>query len=92
MCVGCYQPLGIEGWRFAFLSVAAVSVGIGALTFFFGHDPRFVSDKQVRLESQPGAESTEGTSFWQLLKETKGICTVPTFVIIITQAGAAADH
>ena len=41
VCVaGCAAPFGIEGWRFSFLSVAAVSVAIGILTFMFGQDPR----------------------------------------------------
>ncbi|KAK9786693.1 hypothetical protein WJX73_003542 [Symbiochloris irregularis] len=82
--LGCHHPLGMEGWRFAFVSVAFVSLGIGALTFCFGHDPRFVSDKQVRVEVGADKAAGEG-SFWQLLKETRTICTVPTFVIIITQ-------
>ena len=47
---GHTHPLGIEGWRFAFLTVAAVSVAIGVATFFLAHDPRFASDSQVRLK------------------------------------------
>lgn len=40
-------PLGIEGWRFVFLTVALVSASIGVLTFLLAHDPRFESDAQV---------------------------------------------
>ena len=43
--IGGLTPLGLEGWRFAFLSVAVVSALIGGLTFFLGHDPRFEDDR-----------------------------------------------
>jgi hypothetical protein len=39
--------LGMEGWRFVFLSVALVSVTIGIATFFLSHDPRFDDDAEV---------------------------------------------
>lgn len=88
MGAGCLQPLGMEGWRFAFLSVAILSLAIGVLTFLFGHDPRFTTDKHIAL---PKAEAGQAPpSFLQLLKETKNICIVPTFIIIITQAGTAS--
>ena len=45
--IGALTPLGLEGWRFAFLSVAVVSALIGVLTFFLGHDPRFVDDRCI---------------------------------------------
>lgn len=38
---GGHSPFGIEGWRFAFLTVALVSIAIGIGNFMFGHDPRF---------------------------------------------------
>ncbi len=38
---GGTSPFGIEGWRFAFLSVALVSIAIGIGNFMFAHDPRF---------------------------------------------------
>lgn len=43
--IGALHPLGMEGWRFAFLSVAVVSATIGVLTYLFGHDPRFEDDR-----------------------------------------------
>lgn len=43
------HPLGIEGWRFVFLTVALVSITIGVATFFLSHDPRFGSDVQVSV-------------------------------------------
>lgn len=44
---GHFHPLGIEGWRFVCLTVAAISVAIGAATLLLAHDPRFESDAQV---------------------------------------------
>lgn len=38
--VGHYAPLGIEGWRFAFLTVAAISVATGYLVSELAVDPR----------------------------------------------------
>ena len=50
--VGSTSPFGIEGWRFAFLSVALVSIAIGIGNFMFAHDPRFPpgQDKVLLLE------------------------------------------
>lgn len=44
---GGMTPLGIEGWRFVFLTIALVSVTIGIATLFLSHDPRFDSDTEV---------------------------------------------
>lgn len=80
---GCHHPFGLDGWRFAFVSVALLSLAIGAATFLLGRDPRFDSDRKVKLREEAGP--AEARSFRQLLRDTWGICTVPTFLIIITQ-------
>ena len=41
-----HNPLGIEGWRFVFLSVAAVSAVAGTLNQLFAHDPTFARRHQ----------------------------------------------
>ncbi len=41
LTAGSTSPFGIEGWRFAFLSVALVSIAIGVGNFMLAHDPRF---------------------------------------------------
>ena len=43
---GAHRPLGIEGWRFAFLTVAAVSLVVGLLNIFFVHDPSWSQDSE----------------------------------------------
>lgn len=40
--------LGIEGWRFAFLTVAATSWAMGLATCLLGVDPRYTSDGRYR--------------------------------------------
>ena len=47
--VGHLRPLGIEGWRFAFATVAAASWAIGACTLWFAVDPRFGREARYRL-------------------------------------------
>ncbi|CAL8464814.1 g4349 [Coccomyxa elongata] len=81
--IGAFHPLGIEGWRFAFLSVGLLSASIGILTFLFGHDPRFEDDSAIaRVDDDPNAEQP---SFWALLEELGIVCMIPTFLIIVFQ-------
>ena len=49
--IGGVRPLGFEGWRFAFVSVALASWCVGACTFFFAVDPRRSRDPQYRCGS-----------------------------------------
>ena len=52
--VGHLHPLGIEGWRFAFATVAVVSWLIGLLAFFLGTDPRVSRNLKYRCVRQLG--------------------------------------
>ena len=45
---GARHPFGLEGWRFAFLAVAATSWLIGALTWALAVDPRYTADERYR--------------------------------------------
>lgn len=38
--IGDLVILGIEGWRFSFMSIGVVSIFIGILTLLFGRDPK----------------------------------------------------
>lgn len=78
--MGHTLPLGIEGWRFVFLSIAFASAAIGVGTFFLAHDPRFADDGQVSLKAQGKVESLAGT-----LKEAVDFMKLPTFGIVILQ-------
>ena len=71
--------LGVEGWRFAFFSVAVVSLAIGALNFCFARDPRCRRQWQILQEMGPSLQSAT------LLRELKDMCLMPTFLLIILQ-------
>lgn len=69
----------MEGWRAVFVSVAAVSAGIGVLNLTFAQDPNFGADGQRRdkdLEPITRAEA---------LRQMWAVLTIPTFLIIIMQ-------
>ena len=70
---------GWEGWRFVFLSVAAVSVLIGALNYFQAQDPNYTPDGSAKLN---GASVLSLKEIW---REMKVVMSVPTFLLIIMQ-------
>ena len=76
------QTIGsMPGWRFAFLSVALVSLLIGALTFMFGKEPRKATE---------GSSSTkEGIDFKAIPGHMAKVMQVPTFNIIVLQVSMA---
>ena len=76
---GHLQVFGVEGWRFAFFTVAMVSVAIGILNFAFARDPRCRSRWQLKQE----VGESLGTG--ALLLEMRDMCLMPTFLIIILQ-------
>lgn len=47
MCAGHLTIWGVEGWRFVFVTVAALSVTIGVLTALLAREPRLQSMSQV---------------------------------------------
>ncbi|PRW32866.1 MFS general substrate transporter isoform A [Chlorella sorokiniana] len=47
-----HSPLGMEGWRFVFLSVAVVSAITGLLNYLFVHDPTFHRHQQQQQQQQ----------------------------------------
>ncbi|KAK9861788.1 hypothetical protein WJX84_005582 [Apatococcus fuscideae] len=77
--VAATHPLGMEGWRFAFLMVALVSLSIGGLTLAFAKDPR--SPSSEACEAAPLPQAPRGIVIGDLLT----ILRRPTFLIIIIQ-------
>lgn len=51
--VGAQRPLGVEGWRFAFFTVAGISVFSGIVTLLFASDPRKVIPRLAALPGLP---------------------------------------
>lgn len=80
--VGHVQVGRLPGWRFAFLTVAALSFLIGAVTLWLGQDPR----KQKGSGAASTGNSREGN---MRLSEVAGhmlsVMRVPTFGLLVGQ-------
>uniref|UniRef100_A0ACD5XWX1 Uncharacterized protein n=1 Tax=Avena sativa TaxID=4498 RepID=A0ACD5XWX1_AVESA len=72
---------GIAGWRFAFHLVAAISVVVGALVWFFAVDPNF---RTVRT-SAVGEKRSAWDEAKELLREARTVIQIPTFQIFVAQ-------
>ena len=69
----------LPGWRFAFLSVAVLSLVIGALTLAFGTEPR-------KMMSEKDTTATrEGIDYKAIPGHMMKVMRVPTFAIIVLQ-------
>lgn len=76
---GSTTVFGWEGWRFVFLSVAAVSILIGVLNWLQAHDPNYTQDGSTKLS---GAAVLGLKDIW---REMKVVMSIPTFLLIIVQ-------
>lgn len=54
-----HTPLGIEGWRFVFFSVALASALAGLLCYLFAHDPTYKRHKQ-QVQQQGANGGSDG--------------------------------
>lgn len=79
LSTGSTTVFGWEGWRFVFLSVAAVSVLIGVLNWLQAHDPNYTQDGSSKLS---GAAVLSLRDIW---RELKVVMSIPTFLLIIVQ-------
>ena len=80
-CTGHIQVGRLPGWRFAFLSVAALSFLIGAVTFWLGQEPR-----KQRGTSGGGAGSREGNiRLEDIAGHMFSVMRVPTFGLLVAQ-------
>ena len=48
--LGGHRPLGLEGWRFAFLSLAAVSAAAGVANLLLTEDPQWAEQQQLQRQ------------------------------------------
>ena len=82
--IGHLRPLGVEGWRFAFLIVALSSWIIGVFTWIFGIDPRYSTDPRYKVERAMEA-GPDAVTWRQSLSDMGNVISVPTFGIIVLQ-------
>lgn len=75
--LGSLTLWGLEGWRIAFFTVAAVSAAIGLFTLALGRDPGFRNGKRL-LRTVNASERPLRQEIWDLMR-------CPTFVVIIIQ-------
>jgi hypothetical protein len=75
---GHLRVVGVEGWRFAFFTVACISILIGLLNLLFARDPTCSSRWQLK-------QSGVAPSLRGVLADMKKVCAIPTFLIIVVQ-------
>ncbi|RCV11482.1 hypothetical protein SETIT_2G189300v2 [Setaria italica] len=76
--------LGIAGWRVAFHLVAAISVAVGALTWFLAVDPHFpTGEGGGRQAGKRPASAREVLA--EMVEDAKLVVRIPTFQIFVAQ-------
>ncbi|KAF8648033.1 hypothetical protein HU200_065069 [Digitaria exilis] len=75
--------LGIDGWRIAFHLVAAISIAVGILTWFFAVDPHFPTGERNGGKQQPAPTAREVVA--EMIEEAKFVVRIPTFQIFVAQ-------
>lgn len=80
MCVGKETIASMPGWRFAFLSVAFVSLLIGTLTLILGKEPRNVVEKEGGVVA-----AKESIKLSAIPGHMLSVMKVPTFSTIVLQ-------
>ena len=73
----------LPGWRFAFLSVAALSFLIGAVTFWLGQEPC----KQRGLTAAAISAREGGIKLGDIAGHMLSVMRVPTFGLLVAQVG-----
>lgn len=74
----------LEGWRVAFLSVAAISAVVGTLNLFFPVDPRFAVDNP-QYTQDPDIFKQQPISFAPIMADMGSVLAVPSFALIVIQ-------
>jgi predicted MFS family arabinose efflux permease len=80
--------LGIAGWRIAFHLVAAISVAVGTLNWFFAVDPHFPTGEDGTTTSQQRDGKQAATArevLAEMIEEAKFVVRIPTFQIFVAQ-------
>ncbi|KAL6846663.1 hypothetical protein ACP4OV_024111 [Aristida adscensionis] len=77
--------LGTDGWRVAFHLVAAISVVVGILTWFFAVDPHFPTGGAGDAGRGGKQPATARDAVDEMIEEAKFVVRIPTFQIFVAQ-------
>ncbi|KAJ1702612.1 hypothetical protein LUZ63_002391 [Rhynchospora breviuscula] len=80
--------MGIAGWRIAFHLVAAISIIVGSLVWFYAVDPHF--PQNAVLSKKATTQNSTLEDLKEFLKEAKSVMQIPTFQIIVAQGVAGS--
>lgn len=69
--MGALRPLGMDGWRFTFFSVAAISVVVGMLNAMFAHDPVYESKQRSVNGNGRRDSATAAAAFSHMVPTTR---------------------
>ena len=88
--VGAYAPLGIEGWRFVFLSVSLVSACAGVLNHMHVKDVAFDAKASSSADSAPRHSRSHSQNITMgkiksIVSQIGDVMKIPTFSLIILQ-------
>lgn len=78
------QIMGLEGWRFAFLTVAVFSCIVGALMLTMGRDPR-LPQHTLWAPAKPADAGPELAAEFSITRQLKRVLRTPSFWVIILQ-------
>lgn len=85
--VGAYNPLGIEGWRFVFVSVSLLSAIVGVLNHLFVVDDAYL--EKIKRDKQKNDAHEHSQSLGKRMKDIASqigsVMKIPTFSLIILQ-------
>ena len=82
--IGHVRPFGVEGWRIAFLSVAALSAVVGALNLVYSVDPRYKIE-EPQYAQDPDIFKERPISMSRMAADVGSVLAVPSFVLIVVQ-------
>lgn len=82
--LGHVHTLGLEGWRIAFLSVAALSAVVGLLNLIWSVDPRYKLE-ELQYAQDPDIYKQRPISLPRMVADVGSVLAVPSFIIIVVQ-------
>lgn len=85
--VGAFTPLGIDGWRFVFVSVSLLSAVVGVLNHVFVVDNAYLEKAKRAKQNMDNSLSSGSVSaqIRDIAAQIGSVVRIPTFALIILQ-------